>query len=59
MEIWLAWTIAGLWLAGLGVVVVAMASGRRRAAWDDFAMRESDFRLWELELRTHHRAPRR
>jgi hypothetical protein len=58
MEIWLVWTIAGLWLSGLGVVVVAMASGRRRAAWDDVVLWESDFRLWELELRTH-RAPRR
>jgi hypothetical protein len=50
METWLVWTVAGLWLAGLVVVVVAMVGGRRSAPWDDFAPSERDFSLWELEL---------
>jgi hypothetical protein len=50
MEIWLVWTIAGLWLAGLAIVVLAIASARR-PPWEDVAVWESDFRLWESELR--------
>jgi hypothetical protein len=58
MEMWLVGTIAGLWLAGLAAVVLAMAGGRRGASWDDVAGWESDFRLWESELRARH-TPRR
>jgi hypothetical protein len=54
MEMWLVGTIAGLWLAGLAIVVLAMAAGRRRAPWDDIAVWESDFRRWESELRAPH-----
>ncbi|MDQ3218040.1 MAG: hypothetical protein M3Q18_09380 [Actinomycetota bacterium] len=50
MEGWLVWAVAGLWVAGLGVVVTALLGGRQHAPWNDFALWEQDFSLWEHEF---------
>ncbi len=50
METWLVWAVAGLWVAGLGVVIAALLGSRRHAPWDDFALWEQDFSRWEHEF---------
>ncbi|MDQ3661057.1 MAG: hypothetical protein M3454_08400 [Actinomycetota bacterium] len=52
MEGWLIWAVAGLWVAGLGVVVAALLGGKRSGPSSDFALGEQDFSLWEHELQT-------
>ena len=44
------WALAGLWVAGLGVVVAALLGGHRHAPWNDFALWEQDFSRWEHEF---------